>query len=354
MATYEEQIFPGFADELMFSAQGCRANRPPSPGSEAARAITVGSGTQCSMLLAKSSPLGAFSKILLASSHWTNSEEYSYVWNRLDTRFALSAFQLTPLGPSTEDNGSSLLPTPIRKDAEEGSGRGHHLNPAADMKAGIRLKEAVVRLWRTPNTFDSLEVKSQEALDHEREATHSGIEPNNLRDQIAVRAGLRLWRTPSVSDVLGGGQNGEKRLDAGHMMKLSDQAKTLKLWPTPRKEGYDAQGKGHGDLQYEVKAKLWPTPTVQDGANNAGLSQMERNSLSLNALAGGSLNPEFVEALMMFPIGHTRLQPNESPIAPPDSKHSEIQCRPPASLPVLRSDRPGWRAQNQPQGQACE
>lgn len=34
------------------------------------------------------------------------------------------------------------------------------------------------------------------------------------------------------------------------------------LLPTPRKEGFDAQGKGHGDLQYEVKHRLWRTPNA--------------------------------------------------------------------------------------------
>ena len=69
------------------------------------------------MLLSESNLLGAFSRILLASSHWTNSEEYSYVWNRLDTRFALSAFQLTVWEPNTEGNGCSLWQTPVADDA---------------------------------------------------------------------------------------------------------------------------------------------------------------------------------------------------------------------------------------------
>ena len=62
------------------------------------------------MLLEESSPLGVSSK----SFGILTLDEFGgvlFVWNRLDTRFALSAFQLTPLGQSTEDNGCSLLPT---------------------------------------------------------------------------------------------------------------------------------------------------------------------------------------------------------------------------------------------------
>jgi hypothetical protein len=198
MEICEQQTFPGFEAESQFCPQACRASQAPWPGSAEAIRTTVGSGAQCSMLLEWLSLLGAFSRILLESSHWTNSGEFSYVWNRLDTKFALSAFQLTPLEQSIEDSGCSL------------------------------------------------------------------------------------WRTPNASVVTGGGQDGAKRMEAGHAMQLSDQVLSPKLWPTPRKEGYDSQGKGHGDLVYEVKARLFPT--------------------------SGSLNPRFVEELMGFPIDHTALK----------------------------------------------
>ena len=51
-----------------------------------------------------------------------------------------------------------------------------------------------------------------------------------------------------------------------------------------------------------------PTPTTQDAKNNGGQSQMERNSLPINAVAGGKLNPEWVEWLMGYPVGWTDLK----------------------------------------------
>ena len=45
--------------------------------------------------------------------------------------------------------------------------------------------------------------------------------------------------------------------------------------------------------------------TTQDGANNGAPSQHDRNSLPLNAQAGGALNPDWVELLMGFPRGYT-------------------------------------------------
>jgi len=46
---------------------------------------------------------------------------------------------------------------------------------------------------------------------------------------------------------------------------------------------------------------ILPTPTTQDAANNGGPSQYERNSLPLNAVAGGALNPRWVEWVQGFP-----------------------------------------------------
>jgi hypothetical protein len=93
------------------------------------------------MLFDQSSPLGAFSRILLESSLWTNSAEYCYVWNRLDTKFALSAFQLTPLGLSTEDSGCSLWPT-AHANCSTGAG-------TQGRDGGLNLQTAA-KLWPTP------------------------------------------------------------------------------------------------------------------------------------------------------------------------------------------------------------
>jgi hypothetical protein len=146
MEISEEPTFPGFEDGLRSCPQAYPASQPPLPGSAEAAKMTAGSGRQCSMLLDSLSPLGAFSKILLESSLWTNSEEYCYVWNRLDTKFALSAFQLTPLGLSTDDNGCSLWQTPVADDAmERENGK---INSRGEPKLS-----AQVMLWPTPTAM---------------------------------------------------------------------------------------------------------------------------------------------------------------------------------------------------------
>jgi hypothetical protein len=58
---------------------------------------------------------------------------------------------------------------------------------------------------------------------------------------------------------------------------------------------------------------MLPTPTVQDASNNGGPSQYSRNSLPLNAVVSGALNPQWVEWLMGFPDGWTDLSASETP-----------------------------------------
>jgi hypothetical protein len=53
---------------------------------------------------------------------------------------------------------------------------------------------------------------------------------------------------------------------------------------------------------------MYPTPTVNDSKNNNPPSQRTENgqySDQLNVVAGGSLNPYWVEWLMGLPVGWT-------------------------------------------------
>ena len=59
-----------------------------------------------------------------------------------------------------------------------------------------------------------------------------------------------------------------------------------------------------GNVSKRIGALL-PTPTVQDGENNAGPAQYCRNTYPLNVIAGTNMNPQWVEWLMGFPIDHT-------------------------------------------------
>ena len=68
------------------------------------------------------------------------------------------------------------------------------------------------------------------------------------------------------------------------------------------------RNRGKYNCKLEEAIAFYPTPTTQDAKNNGSKSQMERNSLPLNSVAGGKLNPEWVEWLMGYPVGWTDLK----------------------------------------------
>jgi len=110
----------------------------------------------------------------------------------------------------------------------------------------------------TPNTMDSLNSKSQKALDYEYSTARPGrTNPNNLRDQIAVDQGERRWPTPSTRDYKGGYQGG--RIRNG---KVSRDTLDVAAQATDNKDK-----------------------------------------------SGGQLNPGWVEWLMGLPLGWTALEP---------------------------------------------
>jgi hypothetical protein len=166
-----------------------------------------------------------------------------------------------------------------------------------------------------------------------------------------------LWRTPSAQEPgvkaerltsrEPGGQARHYDKQTGRLAQigLSQQVQLRAMYPTPSasqmpcegtvrlarqrwlagdctlEEANAIAGRDVRDKQGKVPA-MWPTPTVQDASNNGGPSQYERNSLPLKAVAGGALNPTWVEWLMGFPLGWTDLGDSATPSSRKSSKSS--------------------------------
>lgn len=117
------------------------------------------------------------------------------------------------------------------------------------------------------------------------------------------------WPTPRANDA-------QKRGDFDENNPRNGLAGAVKKWPTPRasdgKKGGPNSRDGSGSLHLCSAVARSLTPTVQAAKNNAAPSQMRRNSDPLNVVAGGRLNPQWVEWLMGWPIGWTDLQPLET------------------------------------------
>jgi hypothetical protein len=190
-----------------------------------------------------------------------------------------------------------------------------------------RTEETEFGLWATPR------------------ATEHG-QKNSQDNHSALSHQVKLWPTPDACATER--YNTSASLNATPRPTL---AKAAKLWPTPRANDPEKRGDFNANDPRNGlpgAVKLWPTPTVQDASNNGCPSQMERHTLPLNAavaplptpsaacgtggqttrggkrkgepllagIAGGSLNPDWVEThLMGYPLGWTDL-PDGQPKIP--------------------------------------
>ena len=139
-------------------------------------------------------------------------------------------------------------------------------------------------LWATPSTMDYLPQRSPEALDKLKQGQRKGrSRPSNLREQVDPQTMERwLWPTPTV--------------------------KKQSLWPTPLTRDYKG---GRSPETLKAKGRT-PTNSLPDS-----VTHQEGQS--------GPLNPQWVEWLMGFPIGHTDLKPSEMPSSRKSSRKSGAQ-----------------------------
>lgn len=216
------------------------------PGSEEARMMTVTSGRRCLELCRSSNQLGLLEKMLVGSSIW-NSTIRLLTWRVKVTKSGRSLFQLAVSEPSTNGNGALL--------------------------------------WHTPDTMCGLTFKSQETMDKQATTTRKGRkEASNLRDQVAVLAGMWMWPTPRSRDGKGMSQRGIN---------------------------------APGDALPNMIGALIPTPNSVSGNQDGRLGEWggRGNKFRKSSLSKGLLNPAFVEELMLFPIGWTDLKPSEMPLS---------------------------------------
>ena len=106
--------------------------------------------------------------------------------------------------------------------------------------------------------------------------------------------GFGLWPTPDASMGTGG--------------------RVSKSFPTGKRPSGTKQS-----ITLNDAVKWWPTPTTRDASNNGGPSQHRRNTPPLNAVAGGALNPTWVEWLMGFPLGWTDCEDSATQSSPKSS-----------------------------------
>jgi DNA (cytosine-5)-methyltransferase 1 len=152
------------------------------------------------------------------------------------------------------------------------------------------------KLWATPKASDAITGTT---------ARTSGRAPEKTTH---LAAQVHLYPTPRAADGEKGQrtrQGAEKEANRGHGIDLP---LFVQLFPTPTAHGnHNRKGSSatSGDgLSTAVKQTL-PIPIVNDSKNNGSPSRFNRRAAAPDAMAGGSLNPAWVEWLMGFPIGWT-------------------------------------------------
>jgi hypothetical protein len=179
----------------------------------------------------------------------------------------------------------------------------------------VHLSDQARGLWRTPDAGCARGAQSPERFAESQEK-HRLL---TLNDQVA-----HLFPTPRAADADKGQRTPEgvaKELVRGHGIDLPAH---VQIFPTPtvngnhNKKGASAKS-GDG---LATAARLYPTPTCNDAKNNNPASQRTENgrhSNQLNVIAGGSLNPDWVEWLQGLPIGWTNIG-EKSPTSPASSE----------------------------------
>lgn len=301
------------------------ASRFPSPGSDAAREMTVTSGMKCCGLLTKSGPLGSLARMLLASSAW-HSRSVNLLWRaeqlpatriRTTTRrychdrrkccssassktsvrsVTMSShllFRLAVSAPRTEGTGSPLLPTVTAT-------LGEHGGPNQRDSSGRPGLQMAAEMWPTPRAKE--------------DGAYQYSKGDKTKPVPTLSGAVKLWPTPVVPN---GGRSvksvtdwrSERTAYQNDRKVQVDLNAAVGMWPTPRSNagtGPCKHGEGGPDLQSTV---MWSTPAAQDAKNSTfPESQGKRDTLIGDLMrsektSDGQLNPAWVTRLMGFPDG---------------------------------------------------
>lgn len=232
-------------EQLTLFPEASPASRSPAPGSAEAQRMTVISGRKCSELFGSCGPVGSLVRMLLESSIW-RSTRCLLTWKAKVTPRGRWYYQLAASTPRTEDTA--------------------------------------LQLWATPNTMDYLPQRSPEALRRQAETSRKGRKrPANLREQVCAET-VRLWPTPRASSGTGAS-------NAPNRQGSMDLQSAAVLYPTPTTERLC----GGSHAREKLKA--------MEAAGQ--ITEAERRSMA--AGNGGQLSPDWVEWLMGFPPGWTRV-----------------------------------------------
>jgi len=119
--------------------------------------------------------------------------------------------------------------------------------------------------------------------------------------------------TPTAGDAKSSGSRQAEGSRAHPGISLTDYVRRDggrgRMWLTPTVDAATERTAKYaqGGTSLSLAVRMYPTPTCNDAKNNGGPSQHARATAALNVVAGGALNPRWVEWLMGWPLGWTAL-----------------------------------------------
>lgn len=255
-------------DEWIWYRLGSRVSPSALPEGEQPRTITGICGPRRRPYFAWYDRPSSSWKTCLGSLLSDISDEFLETWPRSGSMRSGRCWARTTLGRRTSGtaSGSSPFPTP----AANCYGTNQSPSPGASVRESL---ETMARRdsWPTPHGMGN---------DGARAAGPSGNELGNA----VLRAERTSWPTPNAAD-----------------------------WPTPTICGnYNRAGLSptSGDGLATAVSASYPTPTARDSRDDGGApSAQNRKTPCLPAVVAqkGQLNPDWVEALMGWPIGWSGL-----------------------------------------------
>jgi hypothetical protein len=256
-----------------------------------------------------------------APSSLTTTQQAFLSHGRTTERSRLSRYGMT-LGRLMDAHGAELL-TWYLADSRARTSASPARAPGwteSDLAYGQKWRELSVRFdraacsWRTHRRLWDEELTGSSVTFPRWGMTVDGVllarGTPALPTYASARGSSRAIPTPRANDA-------EKRGNIDAQNPRNGLAGWVQMIPTPTAINAGTGRTNRSDSPNAAtrptlaKWVLWPTPTAQDASNNGAPSQSERNKIPLNAVAGGKLNPRWVEWLMGWPIGWTCYAPLE-------------------------------------------